>query len=376
MKKSSIVMIGILTAAVLLTGCQFIFSVEVRYGIIEGWVYESTARPDDIIVMPSNETPRGYRRLPDAIVEVRDYYDSGVIVQTKADSSGRIYIPQLTTGKKLLIIQHPDYSGIRVEIPVYVWRDTVRVTSEPTVHYVIVGIDEYPKMKAENLKVSEKDAKNIKTVLVDGNRMKGYADILTNRQATKSNIKRAIENAARSAKPGDSLVFYFSGYADPEIYAGGETPPLDHIVPYDGQDYGTAEQIRNSMITDGELRDWLSKFPNKNVTVILDVAYAETFFDGKIRSQSLGAIMPMALQGTGYTVLGAASDGERTIVSSDKGSLFTTMLVDGIKSIGDDKITAWTLFNYAENAMRKFPQNPQFEGPKHTVIYIRNSYYW
>ncbi|MGB4614711.1 MAG: hypothetical protein WBI59_01525, partial [Limnochordia bacterium] len=134
--------------------------------------------------------------------------------------------------------------------------------------------------------------------------------------------------------------------------------------------------------TDGELEEWISRFPNKNVTVILDVAYAATFIDGVVREQSFDEFEfeLLALKGKGYTVLAAARAYERTNAWESKGSLFTTGLLKGVGAINDTYITAYQLFVYARDWMwedlKVTDQNPVFEGSKNRVIYIRNPYQW
>ena len=174
--------------------------------------------------------------------------------------------------------------------------------------------------------------------------------LLINKDATKADIRYAIEKAAWAAGPNDYLVVYFSGYADREVWAGGERKPLDHIVPYDGKNYGDINMAESTVITDGELEEWISRFPNKNVTVILDVAYAATFIDGVVREQSFDEFEfeLLALKGKDYTVLAAARTYERTKAWESKGSLFTTVCSRvWVQLIA--YITAYQLFEYARD---------------------------
>lgn len=387
MKKNSVVLIGMLIITMLLTGCQIFISFGVRPKGVRGWIYENKSH---IVVMPNEGAPRGYQPLSSAKVDLytSNYAYNERVAWTKTEKDGSFYLDNVSPGEYLLVIEHPN-GYQKVQIAVYALGSPRRVIAkESRIHYVIVGIDEYLYMDAENHEVSANDAEAIKEVLVNSNKMQGYAEVLINSEATKNDIRRAIKNAARAAKPGDSLVFYFSGYANKEINEGGAVNKLDHIVPYDGRDYGSPTQIRNSVITDGELEQWLSEFPNKNVTVILDVAYAETFFDGEIRTQGVGEIAPLALKGKGYTVLGATSSNQRNIVTPEKLSKFTEFIVKGLKyDIRGDLITAGALFDYVYQKMYEVwleaPDHkkhdvpiPQFEGSKNTVIYIRDSLYW
>ena len=389
MKKNSVVLIGMLIITMLLTGCQIFISFGVRPKGVRGWIYENKSH---IVVMPNEGAPRGYQPLSSAKVDLytSNYAYNERVAWIKTEKDGSFYLDNVSPGEYLLVIEHPN-GYQKVQIAVYALGSPRRVIAkESRIHYVIVGIDEYPKLivddensygrTPEDLDVSARDAQAIKEAFVKGNLMVGSCETLINSEATRNNIRKEIENAARRAKPVDFLVFYFSGYADQELYDGEFIYPLDHIVPYDGQNYGSLEQIRNSLITDKDLESWLSKFPNSNVTVILEVAYAQTFFDGvprdKVKTSSM--IEPLALKNTGYTVLGATSEDKRTWVKPGEGSLFTSALLDGLNKIRSDAITAWGLYEYARNEIKRkgIPQDPRFEGPGNTLIYIRDSFYW
>lgn len=393
MKKNLVVLICLLLISTLFTGCQFFLHVSFYGGSITGYVYED----DDgsIIIAPEDMSTAGYTPLAGVTVRVHNVLGGGIkeleaITTTRAD--GRFFFHDISPGYKCLEIQRGSkVYEIRLHIPKSKIPMSYWATSHPKVHYVIIGIDSYPNwlvwndeeeksMPVPNYDVSARDALAFKSVFVDQNRMSGTCYLLTNNDATKANIRYAIEKAAWAAGPNDYLVVYFSGYADWEIWAGEVTEPLDHIVPYDGKNYGDINQAVNSVITDGELESWISSFPNKNVTVILDVAYAATFIDGVVREQSADEFELLALKNKGYTVLAAAWSDERTKVSPKVGSLFTLSLIKGIYEIPDSYITAYQLFEYARYQMQVVEkvtdQNPVFEGPQNRVVYIRNPYQW
>ncbi|MGB4141305.1 MAG: hypothetical protein WBK98_08370 [Limnochordia bacterium] len=393
MKKNLVVLICLLLISTLFTGCQFFLHVSFYGGSITGYVYED----DDgsIIIAPEDMSTAGYTPLAGVTVRVHNVLGRGIkkleaITTTRAD--GRFFFHDISPGYKCLEIEW----GSKVyEIRLYIPKSKIPMpywaTSHPKVHYVIIGIDSYPNwlvwndeeeksMPVPNYDVSARDALAFKSVFVDRNRMSGTCHLLINKDATKADIRYAIEKAAWAAGPNDYLVVYFSGYADHEVWAGGERKPLDHIVPYDGKNYGDINMAESTVITDGELEEWISRFPNKNVTVILDVAYAATFIDGEVREQSADEFELLALKNKGYTVLAAARAYERTNAWESKGSLFTMGLLKGVGAINDTFITAYQLFEYARDWMwedlKVTDQNPVFEGPKNRVIYIRNPYQW
>lgn len=393
MKKNLVVLICLLLISTLLTGCQFFLHVSFYGGSITGYVYEDD--DGNIIIAPEDMSTAGYTPLADVTVSVYNVLGSGTKEledTTTTSADGRFFFDDISPGYKCLEIEWGSkVYEIRLYIPKSKTPMSYWATSHPKVHYVIIGIDSYPNwfvwndkenksMPVPNYDVSARDALAFKSVFVDQNRMSGTCYLLTNNNATKANIRYAIEKAAWAAGPNDYLVVYFSGYADWEIWAGEVTEPLDHIVPYDGKNYGDINQAVNSVITDGELESWISSFPNNNVTVILDVAYAATFIDGVVREQSADEFELLALKNKGYTVLAAARSDERTKVSPKVGSLFTLSLIKGINEIPNSYITAYQLFEYARYQMQVVEkvtdQNPVFEGPQNRVIYIRNPYQW
>ncbi len=355
-KRSLKFVIGFLCAAVFFSGCQFHFIVHpiVSRGDLIGWVYYSRSE-QNVLVLPYDEAPSGYVPLVEATVTV--FSRSGSVeAEQLTDRYGKVKFKDLKTGLKHIKIQG-FFNWQSYEFKILINSGENYLTPSRG-HYIIVGIDEYPNMpNAENLKVSVKDAWAVRNVLYYENGLGGTVQFLTNEKATKHQIRQAIQNAAANANDNDHLLLYFSGYADEEIWEGGITNPLDHLVPYDGIDGGSIEQIRNSLITDGELANWLAGFPNQsNITVILDVSYAKTFIDGKVRTQSIPRLELLALQRPGYTVLAATSVDERNIVREGVGSMFTLFLVEGIETMGadtnwDNIITARELFKYVDDKM-------------------------
>jgi hypothetical protein len=149
---------------------------------------------------------------------------------------------------------------------------------EPRRWAVVVGVGDYVNYGDEqggDLPGAANDARNMRDVLVarwgfrpDGVRM------LLDAEATREGIRQALAEWLPSvARPGDLIVFYYSGHGS-QVFDrdGDETDGLDETLC-------PADVMRNSSrldIKDDELGGWLRALPTRNVTVILDACHSGT----------------------------------------------------------------------------------------------------
>ena len=77
-------------------------------------------------------------------------------------------------------------------------------------------------------------------------------------KATRSKILDALAHLASEAKPGDTIVFYFSGH-------GSYDKIQMSLCPWDAE-AGTNRKD----ILENDLKAWLDKLKTRNVTLILD----------------------------------------------------------------------------------------------------------
>lgn len=149
---------------------------------------------------------------------------------------------------------------------------------EPRRWAVVVGVGDYANFGSEqggDLPGAANDARAMRDVLVarwgfrpDGVRM------LLDGEATRDGIRGALAEWLPSvAKPGDLVVFYYSGHGS-QVFDqdGDETDGLDETLC-------PADVMRNSSrldIKDDELGGWLRALPTRNVTVILDACHSGT----------------------------------------------------------------------------------------------------
>ncbi|NLY10674.1 MAG: hypothetical protein GX020_03135 [Firmicutes bacterium] len=344
---------------------------------LEGYVYilenpqvlSLSEAADEYLISTESLPPSGYGPLVNAAVELKELgYNT---YSAKTDYRGRFVFYDLPVGPKELTITHfqlrdPIHRTVNIKKGLNYVADQYAGVG----FYIYIGIDEYlhdldlPRINAA------KNANEMQQALASGV-LKGFDRILTNHQATKANIKAAIDDARRLAGPEDYLVIYFSGrvFNDPTI-------GLDYLVPFDGRDYGSKPD--KTLITDGELEGWLRNFPG-DVTVILDVDYSGSFIDG-IVTYAPQSIEPLALRRSGYTVITSTQNDERNVY--EPGSPFTRFVVEGLStrkadSNWDREITAYELYNYVSNRMKSYFQGdldahtPKFHSYTPNTVILR-----
>lgn len=165
-------------------------------------------------------------------------------------------------------------------------------SGKTTFHGVFVGMTE----------AGEKGATKTKEALEETPGWAGNTKLLSgsgegDNKATRANIKNAIDTAKTASKAGDEFIFYFAGHAggtedtdDPDTEKNEKDEPEkkkgegakhngydEHIEVAD--DPNTEE--KDDTITDDELTEWLSGFPEcVSIVVILDCCWAGHFVGG------------------------------------------------------------------------------------------------
>lgn len=138
---------------------------------------------------------------------------------------------------------------------------------------LLVGINQYPKIPA--LKGCLTDVELQRELLIH---RFGFqpSDILslTNKQATRQGIENAfVEHLVKQAKPGDVVVFHFSGYGNriktKSLLGGMENA----LIPVDGSEViENSETIANYLLEDTLLL-MLQSLATERATAILDTSY-------------------------------------------------------------------------------------------------------
>ncbi|MBU4350284.1 caspase family protein [bacterium] len=270
-------------------------------------------------------------------------------------------------------------------------------------HAVIVGIEDYQYIT--DLSYTIDDALDTQDVLVFyGNWDMGNIQLLTDGNASKSDIQSAITNMAKLADANDVCLFFFSGHGsripDDDGDEGNANLYDEVICPWD-----TTEDLKKeTVISDDELGDWLVACQG-NVVVILDTCMSGGFTKGieetvktvpnprvpkdAIAKKHFGEGLverlkqrPISrdLDKTGYVVLMACEEDKSAYESRRlKNGVFTYYIVEGFwgpaDANSDNNVSAEEDFYYADPLVLKYKptsQDPQlwdgYEGELLVVI--------
>jgi uncharacterized caspase-like protein len=249
---------------------------------------------------------------------------------------------------------------------------------------VIVGIEDYQFIT--DLSYTIDDALDMQDVLVSyGNWDMGNIQLLTDGNASKSDIESAVTTMATLADTNDVCLFFFSGHgARIPDDDDDEADTFDEVIcPYD-----TMDNLGN-VISDDELGTWLSVCSG-NIVVILDTCMSGGFAtkgaEGTIKTVPNPQVPKDAiakkhfgeglvehlkqrpisrdLNKTGYVVLMACEEDKSAYESRRlKNGVFTYYIVEGLwgpaDTDSDNNVSAEEDFNYADPLIRQYKPTNQ-----------------
>lgn len=140
---------------------------------------------------------------------------------------------------------------------------------------VIVGIDIYAHLKDQNLNQAAKDAIKFRNfVREDLGFREDQITLILDREATRERVIDALVRDLKfRTKPGDRLIFYFSGHgAQRADRTGDEDDGKDEFLVM--ADAGKPETF--GILPDDDLRFIFEYFPDRRIMVVVDACYSGT----------------------------------------------------------------------------------------------------
>ncbi|MFI3295391.1 MAG: caspase family protein [Rikenellaceae bacterium] len=208
------------------------------------------------------------------------------------------------------------------------------------IYLVAVGVADYPGTDSD-LSYTVKDAQLIKSLFEKNKNAKSV--LLTNSQATKTNLLRQMQITFANAKAEDIVVLFFSGHG----YEGG-------LCTYG--DYTSYEEIKKVISK--------SKAMNK-------VIFADACYSGTLRETQNTSANSAPIKDLNVLLFLSSRSNETSLESSSVGNgFFTTFLNRGLRGNADSNkdriITAKELFMFVNQGVVNYSK-----GKQHPVMWGR-----
>jgi WD40 repeat protein len=215
----------------------------------------------------------------------------------------------------------------------------------PHLYILAVGIDQYKDINV-NLKYAVKDAKDLEEILkVQSATLYKTQDIhyslLTDKDATKTNIVNRVNELSNTIKPQDSFILFVAGHG---VLLQNQYYMLTH--DYDGM------VNDRSMISSNEIVEMSKKIKSLSQLFIFDTCHAGGV--DYIVSGLYDARMSVLAKKMGLHIYASASDKQSAIDGYKGNGLFTYVLLDGLNNNKeadknkDGKVTVVGLGEYSK----------------------------
>lgn len=135
---------------------------------------------------------------------------------------------------------------------------------------LVVGVGKF-KYGINTLQYAVKDAKSFYDFLIDkkkGGFQKENITFLTDQDATRNNIAKALDRIKNMAEPNDLVVIYMSSHGTPPDKFGGV-----HIITHDTE-VKPREKVWHTSITENMLKDFVETLRAKRLVMLLDTCYS------------------------------------------------------------------------------------------------------
>jgi len=192
---------------------------------------------------------------------------------------------------------------------------------------LIVGINDYEHVRGLNYAVE--DALAMKNMLIN---VYGFSRnnvrVLTNGEATGSNIKKELHSLVKSVGENDRVVFYFAGHGETEAL-GLEGGDMGFLIPADGD----AEDLYLTAIPMDELKRISNWSKAKHMLFLVDACYGGL---AAMNTRSLASTSPNYLdkisEDISRQIITAGGKEEQVLEKDDwEHSAFTKNLLSGLK---------------------------------------------
>ncbi|MFY0627642.1 MAG: caspase family protein [Reichenbachiella sp.] len=282
----------------------------------------------------------------------------------KSSSEMKSFDINLTTGKNVITAKSLSYKGFESE-PDQITINYAGQQAISKMHILAVGIDQYYNPRY-NLNYATADARAFtKQLESNGSGIfeKVTLNYIENANATKENIKKAIDHTASVAEEQDVFVFYYAGHG--VMSEGSDLYPSDfYLALHDvTQLYGKNELLDNKGISALELRNSFSNVKAQKQLIILDACQSGGAVETFARRGAAEEKAMLQLARSAGVVLIASTGSEQFASEFDElgHGLFTYSILEGLSGkadggMNDKKITVKELESWVNDQIPDLSQ--------------------
>jgi uncharacterized caspase-like protein len=213
------------------------------------------------------------------------------------------------------------------------------VTAYTDSYALFIGVGQYENPAIPQIPSAPNDAISLKNILVKNFGFNpNKATILTNAQATKANIEKALANLAdtKTVKPTDRVLVYFSGHGQGLSLADGEG--IGYLLPFnagvDLKDTSNPASYQTSCLDMEDVVKRLKACPARHRTLIVDSCFSGFAVGNKSlagTNYAPEALKRMLDQSGLFVMTAGSSQQEAAGEGSATGlSLYTRALIDSL----------------------------------------------
>jgi len=230
---------------------------------------------------------------------------------------------------------------------------------------LVVGVSNYRHPTITQLKVSDKDARDVAQFLRTQNQLFKGVDVklLTNEQATKAAVEENLHYWLRRAGKDDTVLLFFSGHGADDPYF----PDKFYFVVHDSD----PKNLQGTAVNMAGL-EFLKALDSKRIVLIADTCHAGGYsMQGTKRVEpSLERFLSQFKESQGHIIITSCKPNELSMEKPGlDNSVFTHYMLEGLRGKadinGDGVVTLKESYEYvyerAKNATNGI-QHPQFEG--------------
>lgn len=248
----------------------------------------------------------------------------------------------------------------------------------PNLYVVSAGISHYSDASLNRGVRFAADDANLVAATFKGQEGKGlYQKVevvpLPDSRATVKGIQAAVDQAAKSARLGDTFVLYLAGHG---IVVDGEY----YFVPYEAAN--NQADILSKGLNRKAIQELLKKIPTTHSVLILDTCHAGAIAEGWDDASEKGAIRRVG-DISGHFVLAASNTDQIAIDGYKNHGVFTYALIEGLNKASSDPQGQILISGLAEYVQLHVPemtnekwhveQNPLWVSPSKPFLFACKS---